>query len=94
MANIFSMPGPNSKYKLQGAKPTGFLGGLWHGLVSIITFIISLFTAKVNIWETNNNGHWYEIGFLIGVGAFASQKYVRIHGTPIGRPDEHVIFRI
>lgn len=81
MANIFSMPGPSSKYKLQGAKPAGFLGGLWHGLIAVIAFIVSLFTAKVSVWETNNNGRWYELGFLIGIGAFASQHFVRIHET-------------
>lgn len=85
MANIFSMPGPNSKYKLQGAKPAGFLGGLWHGFIAVITFIISLFNAKVTIWETNNNGRWYDLGFLIGVGAFTSQPYIRFHQTGVGR---------
>lgn len=85
MANVFSVAGPSSKYKLQGAKPAGFLGGLWHGLIAVITFMISLFTAQVSMWETNNNGRWYEVGFLIGVGAFTSQHFVRIHGTSVGR---------
>jgi hypothetical protein len=85
MANIFSMPGANSKYKLQGARPAGFLGGLWHGLTAVIAFMLSVSTAKVSVWETNNNGRWYEFGFLIGIGAFASQPYVRIHETSIGR---------
>ncbi len=85
MVNIFSMAGPNSKYKLQGAKPAGFLGGLWHGLIAVIAFIISLFTSQVSMWETSNNGRWYELGFLVGVGAFTSQHFVRIHGTSVGR---------
>ncbi len=85
MANIFSIPGPNSKYKLTGAKPAGFLGGLWHGAIAVVTFGIGLFTAKVSVWETNNNGSWYEFGFLIGVGAFASQSIVRIQETSPGR---------
>jgi len=81
MANIFSVPGPNSKYKLPGAKPAGFLGGLWHGWIALITFLISLFNAKVSVWETNNNGRWYEFGFLIGIGAFTSQGIVRVQET-------------
>lgn len=85
MTNIFSVPGPNSKYKLQGAKPAGFLGGLWHGFIAVITFIVSLFSPKVTMWETNNNGHWYELGFLIGVGVFYTQPIIRIQETGIKR---------
>lgn len=81
MANIFSLPGPNSKYKLPGAKPAGFLGGIWHGLAAVVTFAISLFNPKVTVWETNNSGRWYEFGFLIGVGAFSSQSVIRIQQT-------------
>ena len=68
MANILSIAGSKSKYKLQGAKPAGFLGGLWHGMISPITFIVSLFTQDVRIYETNNNGRWYDFGFCIGAG--------------------------
>lgn len=78
MANIFSIAGQNSKYKLQGAKPAGFLGGLWHGLLAVITFIISLFTAKVSVWETNNNGRWYEFGFVLGISLLSQKGMVRI----------------
>ncbi len=80
MVNIFSMAGPNSKYKLQGAKPAGFLGGLWHGLIAVIAFIISLFTAQVSMWETNNNGRWYEFGFVLGISFFSHKGLVRIEG--------------
>lgn len=73
MANVLAVAGPNSKYKLQGAKPAGFPGGLWHGFIAVITFIISLFDARVCMWETNNNGRWYEFGFLLGIGAFSSK---------------------
>ena len=40
MANTLSVAGPNSKYKLEGASSAGFLGGLWHGMIAPITFII------------------------------------------------------
>lgn len=46
----------------------GFWFGLWHGIISPITFIISLFNDKVVVWETHNNGGWYTFGFLLGVG--------------------------
>lgn len=45
----------------------GFWSGLWHGLISFVTFIISLFTDKVNIYELHNSGNWYDFGFILGV---------------------------
>lgn len=78
MANIFSVAGPNSKYKLEGAKPAGFRGGLWHGLIAVAVFIISLFNARVSVWETNNNGRWYEFGFVLGISFFSHKGLVRI----------------
>ena len=70
MANALSVAGSNSKYKLN-AKPAGFLGGLWHGMIAPITFLVSLFVNGVSIYETYNDGRWYEFGFVIGMGGFA-----------------------
>ncbi|HEX9249276.1 MAG TPA: hypothetical protein VF856_07230 [Gemmatimonadaceae bacterium] len=56
---------------MPGARPAGFWAGFWHGLISPITFLVSLFTPNVRIYETNNRGRWYDFGFIIGVsGAF------------------------
>jgi len=63
--------GPN---ELAGTDPdaAGFWLGLWHGLISPITFVVSLFNTNVNIYEVNNNGNWYDFGFILGVaGAFS-----------------------
>jgi lysophospholipid acyltransferase (LPLAT)-like uncharacterized protein len=49
-------------------KPDGFLMGLWHGMIAIITFVISLFSDSVEMYSVNNNGGWYNFGFLIGAG--------------------------
>ena len=61
-------------------KSAGFWSGLWHGLICWVTFIISLFTDSVHMYEINNTGNWYNFGFLIGVmivfsGGFGSSKY-------------------
>ncbi len=45
----------------------GFWRGIWHGLISPITFIISLFNKSVYVFEVHNNGGWYTFGFLLGV---------------------------
>ena len=47
----------------------GFFGGLWHGIIAPVSFVISLFSEKVAVWAVNNNGGWYTFGFLIGVGS-------------------------
>ncbi len=58
----------------------GFWRGLWHGLISPVTFIISLFTRNVQLYDVHNNGGWYDFGFMLGVsiifggGAGASRR--------------------
>jgi hypothetical protein len=46
----------------------GFLQGLWHGIISPITFIVSLFTEDVSVYEVHNDGNWYDFGFVLGAG--------------------------
>jgi hypothetical protein len=72
MPNILAVAGSNSKYKLPDATPAGFWAGLWHGIIAPLLFWISLFVSGVRIDETNNKGRWYDFGFLLGVGAWAS----------------------
>ncbi len=45
----------------------GFWLGLWHGLIALITFVISLFTDSVSVYEVHNNGGWYDFGFILGL---------------------------
>ena len=47
-------------------KAAGFWAGLWHGFIIVITFVISLFTDSVHMYEVNNSGGWYNFGFLLG----------------------------
>jgi ABC-type multidrug transport system permease subunit len=48
----------------------GSVAGFWHGLVqgfiSPFTFIISLFSDSLHVYEIHNNGGWYNFGFLLG----------------------------
>ena len=46
----------------------GFWLGLWHGVIAPITFVISLFSDNVNVYEIYNNGNWYNFGFVLGAG--------------------------
>lgn len=45
----------------------GFWLGLWHGLICPITFVISLFSDDVGIYEVHNTGGWYDFGFVVGI---------------------------
>jgi hypothetical protein len=57
---------------VQGPDPAGFWLGLWHGIISPITFLVSLFRDDVNIYEVHNNGNWYDAGFMLGVSTIFS----------------------
>jgi len=62
-------PGPNSFVNTNNEKGfvPGFWYGLWNGIISPITFIISLFNNKVQLYEVHNNGGWYNFGFMLGI---------------------------
>lgn len=47
---------------------SGFWYGLWHGFISPITFLLSLFVDSVKMYDINNNGGWYDFGFVLGAG--------------------------
>ena len=47
-------------------EPSGFFGGLWHGLIAPLSFIGSLFIDDIAMYAVNNNGGWYDFGFVIG----------------------------
>ena len=48
--------------------PYGFWGGLWHGLIAPLSFIGSLFSDKIAMYAINNNGGFYDFGFVLGAG--------------------------
>jgi hypothetical protein len=45
----------------------GFWQGLWQGFIAPFTFIISLFSDTIHMYEVHNNGGWYNFGFLFGL---------------------------
>ena len=67
-------PGPNALEKTAdaGGKVAGFWMGIWHGLISPITFIVSVFSKDVRLYEVHNSGGWYNLGFVLGAGLFLS----------------------
>jgi len=64
--------GPNTAAVVDAPHVAGFWLGLWHGAISPITFVVSLFSSGVNIYEVHNNGGWYNFGFMLGASAALS----------------------
>ena len=65
------VPGPNDLVETpdEEGEVAGFWQGLWQGFIAPFTFLISLFSENVHIYEVHNNGGWYDFGFLIGLSA-------------------------
>lgn len=65
--------GPNPMVNITASDGTipGFWLGLWHGMITPFTFIISLFDGSVHIYAVNNNGAWYNFGYLMGLSAIS-----------------------
>ena len=91
MANRFLVGGPNSKYAQPGAEPARFWVGLWHGVISPIVFIASLFTPDVRIYERNNRGVLYDLGFLLGVMVVFGGSKSKPHGKKVATEQEETL---
>ena len=86
VALIFILSGCAESIDLNTCLPEetlGFWWGLLHGFISFFTFIISLFKDEVAVYAVNNNGGWYDAGFILGImffyggGTKASKKKKR-----------------
>lgn len=64
--------GPNTALDVPSAEGeiAGFWMGLWHGLIVPVTFVVSLFSDTVSVYEVHNSGGWYDLGFLLGASVF------------------------
>ena len=62
-------PGPNplvNKADMHG-RVAGILTGIWHGIISPVTLVVSFINKDVQMYEVHNDGSQYNLGFLIGV---------------------------
>lgn len=48
-------------------REAGFFFGIWHGWIAPISLIWHIFDDSVRIYEVNNTGIWYDVGFYIAV---------------------------
>lgn len=59
--------------------PYGFWSGTWHGMITWFSFVGSLIYDDVAIYAVNNNGAWYDFGFLGGLWVL-----IKVFGLIIG----------
>ncbi len=78
-----SAPGPNPMMNTADAHGNiaGILMGIWHGIISPVTLVVSFVNPNVQMYEVHNDGSPYNLGFLIGVaivfvllGVFAGSR--------------------
>jgi hypothetical protein len=62
-------PGTNPSANTADAhdRISGLLPGIWHGIISPVTLVMSLINPDVQMYEVHNTGSPYNFGFLIGV---------------------------
>ena len=48
-------------------EPANFWLGLWQGLIIWLAFIASWFDKNIILYQVNNNGLWYNVGFMLGI---------------------------
>ena len=59
-------------------EPAGFFTGVWHGWIAPVSLVYSFFEPGVHIYEPNNTGKWYDVGFYIAIiGGFGGISVVR-----------------
>jgi hypothetical protein len=63
-------PGPNPLVNTADAhgQPAGFWTGLWHGIISPVTLLVSFINKQdVRMYEVHNDGNRYNFGFFLGI---------------------------
>ncbi len=53
-------------HNMPSESTAGFLKGIWHGWIAPFSLIASIFT-NVRIYEVNNNGFLYDLGFYMAI---------------------------
>jgi len=62
-------PGPNPLVNTADAHGhvAGIMLGIWHGIISPVTMVLSFVNQGVQMYEVHNDGSQYNLGFLLGV---------------------------
>ncbi len=58
---------PLTDQAIADGSPAGFLLGVWHGFIVVVSFVVSLFSDSVGVYEVHNTGWSYNLGYLFGL---------------------------
>ncbi|MFO7637610.1 MAG: hypothetical protein R6W96_09930 [Clostridia bacterium] len=59
-------------------RPAGFFWGIWHGWLAPVSLIISIFKGNIRIYEINNVGWLYDLGYYMAIiSGFGGLSIVR-----------------
>jgi hypothetical protein len=50
-------------------EPPGFFSGFWHGFIAPMALIGHLFDESIRVYAFPNSGGWYDLGYILGIGA-------------------------
>jgi hypothetical protein len=51
----------------EGGRRANFLHGIWHGWIAPFSLILSFFGDGIRMYEPNNTGWTYDLGFYMAV---------------------------
>ena len=74
LAFIFNETIPETNPRIYKENP-GFLNSLGDGFIVPILLILNILTNKFNIYNIENNGRMYNLGFFIGIMIWAKLLY-------------------
>lgn len=57
-------------------KPAGFLDGFVHGSLIGWSLLFGLFKDTAKIYEPNNTGWWYDLGYVLAVFHLAAHTHL------------------
>jgi hypothetical protein len=62
-------PGPNPQVNQpdEAGRVSGFVQGLWHGIIAPVSVVGSFFNPAMEMYEVHNNGRDYNVGFILGI---------------------------
>ncbi|HVF24531.1 MAG TPA: hypothetical protein VNA23_01500 [Anaerolineales bacterium] len=58
---------PLANQAAENGRVAGVIQGLWHGIISPVTLVMSFVNENVQMYEVHNVGREYNLGYLLGV---------------------------
>lgn len=67
MVLVLAACAPGSGNFADPEPPANFFHGVWHGWIAPVTLIWQIFDPEIRVYEVQNSGWWYDLGFYMAV---------------------------